>query len=130
MKLFFNKKTAIFCLLIMLLVAALSCGQLSLDNHDGFLGSEVSECGTITSAISTFSSKESLMLIGTLLLLVVFSVFAQRLPWQGKTYTLDPPEQIVTFISNRMNVILNQIQEAFRKGVLHSQTYSSTTASG
>ena len=130
MKLFFNKKTAIFGLLILLFVAGFSCGQLSLDNHGGFFGSEASECSTFTSTVSNLSSKESLVLIGSLLILVALSVFTQNLLWKGRFYALDPPESLVTFVPKQIHTVTNQMQEAFRKGIIHSQIYDTVKASG
>lgn len=130
MALFFDKKIAIFGLLMLLFVAVLSCGQLSLDNHGGFFGSEASECNTITSTVSSISSKESLVLMELLLLLVSLSVFMQNSSWKGKSYALDPPENLVTFIPKQIDIVTNQMQEAFRKGVIHSQIYDAVVTSG
>ena len=126
MALVFNNKTALLTLLIILFIVALSsCGQFSLNSYAGFVGFEKSECGIATSAVSTLSSKESLLLIGSLLLLVTLNILVRTRPWNENLYTVDPPENLVTFIPKQIHTVTNQMQEAFRKGIIHAQIYES-----
>ena len=130
MKLPFNRKMALIGLLALIFIAVLSCGQLAVDDHGGFFESKVSECGTITSIVSSLASKESLILTGSLLFLATLIVFVQNTAWKGNLHPADPPENLVTFVPKQINIVTSQMQEAFRKGVIHSQIYDIAKVSG
>jgi len=124
----FNRKTAALGLLTLLLVAILSCGQISLSGFGVSFGSETIECKTITStvfSVSNFSLKEPLVLIGSLLLLISLSTLAQRLVWYKGSRSLDPPQIVLTDIPKQLDTITTRMEEAFRKGIIHSQIYDS-----
>ena len=129
MTLFFHRKTALFGLLLLLFVVTFSCGQFYLGDHNGTFGIEAIGCSIVTSTSSLFSSKESLLLIGMLLLLVALISFARRFSRQEKSYTLDSTEQSVVNIFKQIKTIPNQMREAFRKGIVHSQIYNNATVS-
>lgn len=126
---FFNYRIALFGLFVLLLLVVLSCGQFSLDTQNNVFGAGISECSAIIATItSSLSSKGPLNLMGMLSLLIFASFLMRIVLRQGRSYTLGMIRQVSLYFPKYTRIILNQTQEAFRRGIIHPQIYGNVVA--
>ncbi|MAZ67735.1 hypothetical protein CL652_03125 [bacterium] len=123
-----GKKMAVVGALFVFVSVILSCGQLSLVDHTIVPLPAFAECGDASSAASSPVSREFLGPVGGLLLLLaVVSLLATRPLFEGMVG--EPPglHKFATVVAIRMTPsIINDLQDAFRRGIIHPRLYEST----
>lgn len=119
----FLRKTVLFGLMGLILIAIFSCGVFQTSGHHG--GTDVIECNTVASVIEGVSTRDFS------LYMALFAIVASlSLALIGQTYhkTIIPTLSLmgVGRFLEHPRLFLDSMREAFRRGLIHPQVYNNT----